>query len=50
MAAPMRNAKPRSKHEAIDHQGGLRYPMLERTGGGLSSLDALLAPLPSEVP
>jgi len=29
----------------IDYHGGLRYPVLERTGTGPSSLDALLAPL-----
>lgn len=31
---------------AIDYHDGLRYPVLERTGTGASSLDALLAPLP----
>jgi predicted metalloprotease with PDZ domain len=30
---------------ALDYHGGLRYPALERTGTGPSSLDALLAPL-----
>ena len=30
---------------AIDYHEGLRYPVLERTGSGASSLDALLAPL-----
>ena len=29
----------------LDYHGGLRYPALERVGGGPSSLDALLAPL-----
>ena len=51
MAAPMTERKaPRSKDEAIDYRDGLRYPVLERTGGGPSSLDALLAPLSLEVP
>ena len=46
MAAPMTERKAlRLKDQAIDYRGGLRYPLLERTGGGLSSLDALLAPL-----
>lgn len=31
---------------AIDYHDGLRYPVLERTGTGPSSLDALLTPLP----
>ena len=31
---------------AIDYHDGLRYPVLERTGSGPSSLDALLTPLP----
>jgi predicted metalloprotease with PDZ domain len=30
---------------ALDYHEGLRYPVLERTGTGPSSLDALLAPL-----
>ncbi len=30
---------------ALDYHQGLRYPVLERTGTGPSSLDALLAPL-----
>ena len=30
----------------VDYHDGLRYPALERTGTGPSSLDALLAPLP----
>ena len=30
---------------ALDYHDGLRYPVLERTGTGPSSLDALLAPL-----
>ena len=50
MAAPMTERKAlRSKDETIDYPDGLRYPLPERTGGGLSSLDALLAPLSWEV-
>jgi predicted metalloprotease with PDZ domain len=30
----------------LDYDGGLRYPKLEKTGAGPSSLDALLAPKP----
>jgi predicted metalloprotease with PDZ domain len=30
----------------LDYDGGLRYPRLEKTGSGPSSLDALLAPKP----
>jgi predicted metalloprotease with PDZ domain len=30
----------------LDYNGGLRYPKLEKTGVGTSSLDALLAPKP----
>ncbi len=31
---------------ALNYDGGLRYPKLEKTGSGPSSLDALLAPKP----
>ena len=30
----------------LDYDGGLRYPKLEKTGSGPSSLDELLAPKP----
>ena len=35
----------RYREVAIDYHGGLRYPVLERTGTGPSGLDALLTPL-----
>jgi hypothetical protein len=31
---------------ALNYDGGLRYPKLEKTGSGPSSLDTLLAPKP----
>jgi hypothetical protein len=31
---------------SLNYDGGLRYPVLEKTGSGPSSLEAMLAPKP----